>query len=1254
MTHPKTPPIGETPDRSDGAATRRRLETLLRGRILVMDGAMGTMIQRHMLDEAAFRGERFAGHPRDLKGDNDLLVLTRPDVISGIHHAYLEAGSDIIETNTFNSTSIAQSDYALESIVYQLNVEAARLARAAAAVWTERTPDRPRFVAGAIGPTNRTLSISPDVDDATLRASTFDAMRDAYAEQVRGLVDGGCDLLLVETVFDTLNAKAALVAIQDLFEGRGIELPLMISVTITDRSGRTLSGQTIDAFYVSIAHARPLSVGINCALGARDMRPYLAELAGVSDCYVSCYPNAGLPNAFGEYDELPDETGALLREFATSGFVNILGGCCGTTPDHIRAIGRAVEGVDPRQLPARAPSASQFSGLETLTVRDDSNFLLVGERTNVTGSARFARLIKSDDFTAATEVALDQVRGGANFIDVNMDEALLDSEQAMTRFLHLIATEPEIARVPVMIDSSKWSVIVAGLKCVQGKPVVNSISLKEGEPDFLEKARLLLRYGAAAVVMAFDETGQADTIERKVEICQRAYRLLTDTAGFDPHDIIFDPNILAIATGLEEHNGYGVNFIEATRRIKETCPGALVSGGVSNLSFSFRGNNGVREAIHSAFLYHAIKAGMDMGIVNAAQLVVYEDIAPELLTHVEDIIFNRRPDATERMVRLAETVKGGGAQRQSNLEWREGSVAQRLSHALVHGIVDHIEVDVEEARQGYGRPLEVIEGPLMDGMKIVGDLFGAGKMFLPQVVKSARVMKKAVAYLEPFMEQERLAGGTTASSRGKIVMATVKGDVHDIGKNIVAVVLRCNLYDVVDLGVMVHCDSILQTAVDERADLVGLSGLITPSLDEMVFVAKEMQRRRFECPLLIGGATTSPQHTAVRIAPEYDQTTVRVADASRVIDVVSSLLSPVRRAEFDRATRDDQETLRAQYAVRREKPLRGYDEALANRFRDDWTTTDIPIPAFLGRRTLDDIDIAQVGPFIDWTFFFSAWELKGRFPGVLDHPVYGEQARHLYADGTALLQRITDERLLTLRAVFGFWPAVSEDDDIVVLQPGTTTTGAEAAELLRFSMLRQQDVQPDGRPNRSLADFIAPRDSGRLDHVGAFAVTAGIGADRLAGEYERDHDDYHAIMVKALADRLAEATAEYLHAEARRQWGYGRDDQLSRDELLRERYRGIRPAFGYPACPDHSEKFKLFDLLQARSIGMDLTESAAMTPAASVSGLYFAHPQANYFTVGRVAADQVERYARRKGGAVREVERWLGPSLAYEAGAVSA
>ena len=1254
MTHATTRSTGETPDRPDGATTRHRLETLLGERILVMDGAMGTMIQRHSLDETAFRGERFAGHPRDLNGDNDLLVLTRPDVISGIHQAYLAAGSDIIETNTFSGTSIAQSDYALESIVYELNVEAARLARAAVDAWTERTPDRPRFVAGAIGPTNRTLSISPDVNDATFRATTFDALRDAYSEQARGLVDGGCDLLLVETIFDTLNAKAALVAVRDLFDERGIELPLMISVTITDRSGRTLSGQTIDAFYVSIAHARPLSVGINCALGARDMRPYLADLAGVADCYVSCYPNAGLPNAFGEYDELPDETGALLGEFATSGFVNIVGGCCGTTPDHIRAITRAVDGVTPRPLPERATRHPRFSGLETLTVRDDSKFLMVGERTNVTGSRRFARLIKSDDVIAATEVAIDQVRGGANIIDVNMDEAMLDSEQEMTRFLNLIATEPDIARVPVMIDSSKWSVIEAGLKCVQGKAVVNSISLKEGETAFLEKARVVRRYGAAAVVMAFDETGQADTTERKVEICQRAYALLTETAGFDPQDIIFDPNILAIATGLEEHNDYAVNYMEATRAVKETCPGALVSGGVSNLSFSFRGNDAVREAIHSAFLYHAIKAGMDMGIVNAGQLVVYEDIAPELLTHVEDIIFNRRPDATERMVELAETVKGGGQKRQEDLAWREGTVEERLAHAVVRGIVDYIDVDTEEARQAYGRPLEVIEGPLMAGMKVVGDLFGAGKMFLPQVVKSARVMKKAVAYLEPFMEEERLASGTGASSQGKVVMATVKGDVHDIGKNIVAVVLRCNLYDVVDLGVMVHCDTILQTAVDEHADIVGLSGLITPSLDEMVFVAKEMQRRGFECPLLIGGATTSRQHTAVKIAPVYDQTTVRVPDASRVIDVVSSLLNPTRRADFDRANRDDQETLRAQFAVRREKPLCAYDKALANRFRDDWTSADIPTPAFLGRRVIDAIDIAQVTPFIDWTFFFSAWELKGRFPEVLDHPAYGEQARDLYADGTALLQRIADQRLLTLRAVFGFWPAASEDDDIVLFQPGTTNTAADAEELLRFTMLRQQDVQPDERPNRSLADLIAPRDSGRFDHLGAFAVTAGLGVDVLVAEYERDHDDYHAIMVKALADRLAEATAEYLHAEARRQWGYGRDEQLSPEELQRERYRGIRPAFGYPACPDHSEKFKLFDLLEARSIGLDLTESAAMTPAASVSGLYFAHPEARYFSVGRVGADQIERYARCTGRQVSEVERWLGPSLAYDPAPVSA
>ena len=1240
---------GGTPQ--TGATTSDLIDSLLRQRILVLDGAMGTMIQRHKLDEVAFRGTRFADHSNDLNGNNDLLTLTQPEVIRGIHHEYLAAGSDIIETNTFSSTAIAQSDYALEGIAYELNVEASRLAKEAAAVWTKQTPDRPRFVAGALGPTNRTLSISPDVNDPTFRASTFDEMRAAYVDQVRGLVDGGCDLLLVETIFDTLNAKAALVAIHDLFEERGVEVPLMISVTITDRSGRTLSGQTVDAFYASIAHAKPLSVGINCALGARDMRPYLAELAGVADCFVSSYPNAGLPNAFGEYDEQPNQTAALLRDFATGGLVNILGGCCGTTPDHIRAIVRAVDGVAPRPLPASEAGVSRFSGLETLTVRNDSNFLMVGERTNVTGSTRFAQLIKSSDYAAATEVALDQVRGGANLVDVNMDEALLDSERAMTHFLNLIATEPEIAKVPVMIDSSKWSVIEAGLKCVQGKPIVNSISLKEGEEDFLDKARQLRRYGAAAVVMAFDETGQADTVARKVEISQRAYQLLTERIGFDPHDIIFDPNILAIATGLEEHNDYAVNFLEATRAIKLACPGALVSGGVSNLSFSFRGNNLVREAIHSVFLYHAVQAGMDMGIVNAGQLAVYEDIEPSLLTHVEDIIFNRRPDATERMVELAATMKGTGAKQQVDETWRTATVEKRLSHALVHGIVDHIETDTEEARRAFDRPLEVIEGPLMDGMKIVGDLFGAGKMFLPQVVKSARVMKKAVVYLEPFMEKDRLSRGAKASSKGKVVMATVKGDVHDIGKNIVAVVLRCNGYEVVDLGVMVHCDTILQTAVDEQADIIGLSGLITPSLDEMVFVAKEMQHRRFDHPLLIGGATTSSQHTAVKIAPVYDQSTVHVADASRVIDAVSSLLNPERRVVLDSANRQAQETLREQYAARQEKPLLDYQQAIENRFQDDWSRVDLPAPQFLGRNVLDEIEIDRVVPFIDWTFFFSAWEIKGRFPAVLDHSVYGEQARQLHLDGTALLRRIVDERRLTLRAVYGFWPAVSDGDDIVVLAPGATTINGP--ELARFAMLRQQGEQPKGRPNRSLADFIAPRDSDRLDHIGGFAVTAGIGADALVVEYERDHDDYHAIMVKALADRLAEAAAEYLHAEARRQWNYGEGEQLSMDDLQQERYRGIRPAFGYPACPDHSEKFKLFDLLEARSLGMSLTESAAMTPAASVSGLYFAHPDAHYFAVGRVGADQAERYAARKDCPIVEVERWLGPYLAYVPGATT-
>ena len=1011
--------------------TEALLDGALARRILVLDGAMGTMVQRHRLGESDFRGERFKTHPRDLKGDNDLLVLVRPDVIAGIHDAYLRAGSDIIETNTFNSTRIAQADYGLESVVYELNVEGARIARAAADEWTSRTPDRPRFVAGAMGPTNRILSISPDVNNPAFRNMTFDELREAYCEQVRGLIDGGCDLLLLETIVDTLNAKAGIVAIEEVFEERGVRLPLMISVTITDRSGRTLSGQTIDAFYESVTHARPFSVGINCALGARDMRPYVAELARIAECYVTCYPNAGLPNAFGEYDEQPSDTGGYLQEFASSGFVNIVGGCCGTTPDHIEAIADGVKDLPPRPRPSPSPQRfTQFSGLETLTIRPDSNFQMIGERTNVTGSARFARLIRAGDYAGAAQVALDQVRGGANLVDVNMDEGMLDSEQAMTDFLNYIATEPEIARVPFMIDSSKWSVIVAGLKCVQGKPVVNSISLKEGEADFLEKAAVVRRYGAGVVVMAFDEQGQADTIARKVAICQRAYRLLVDRAGFDPSDIIFDPNILAIATGLEEHNEYAINFIEATRIIKQTCPGVKVSGGVSNLSFSFRGNDVVREAIHSAFLFHAIKAGMDMGIVNAGQLVVYEDIAPDLLERVEDIIFNRRPDATERLVEFAATIKGTAKKAERDLEWRAGTVEARLSHALVHGIVDFIEEDVEEARAKYPRPLTIIEGPLMDGMKVVGDLFGAGKMFLPQVVKSARAMKKAVAYLQPFMEQERQEG--QPSGKGRIVMATVKGDVHDIGKNIVGVVLGCNSYEVVDLGVMVPTDRILQAAIDQKADLVGLSGLITPSLDEMVFVAKEMERRGFRTPLLIGGATTSRQHTAVKIAPEYTGATVHVLDASRVVDVVSNLLSSSERPQFEQANRAQQATLREQHSARRERPLRSYQAALENRLQIDWRAQRLPTPSSIGRRVLDDVPLGEILPYIDWTFFFAAWELKGRFPAILDHPQYGPAARDLYENARALLDRIVGEQLLQARGVYGFWPAATDADDIVL------------------------------------------------------------------------------------------------------------------------------------------------------------------------------------------------------------------------------
>ncbi len=1231
-----------------------RLKSLLDRRILILDGAMGTMIQRYKLSEADFRGTRFADHPRDLKGDSDVLVLTRPDVISAIHHEYLAAGADIVETNTFGGTAIAQADYGLEDAVYDINCEGARLARAAADAWTDKTPDRPRFVAGSMGPTNRTLSISPDVNNPAFRATTFDEMRAAYETQVRGLIDGGSDILLLETIFDTLVAKAALVAIENVFESTGIRLPLMISVTITDRSGRTLSGQTVDAFYVSIRHAKPLSVGINCALGARDMRPYLAELSRVSECYVSSYPNAGLPNAFGEYDERPDETATLLRDFASSGFVNILGGCCGTTPDHIKAVAAAVEGVAPRVLPADSWLAadceqriangehySQFSGLEVLTIRPDSNFQMIGERTNVTGSARFARLIKAGAFADAVGVAADQVRGGANLIDVNMDEGMLDSEQAMTTFLNYIATEPEIARVPVVVDSSKWSVLEAGLKCLQGKGIVNSISLKEGEEDFLQKARTVRHYGAGVVVMAFDETGQADTIARKVDICQRAYRLLVEQANFDPSNIIFDPNILAIATGLDEHNEYAINYIEATKIIKATCPGVKVSGGVSNLSFSFRGNDVVREAIHSAFLYHAIKAGMDMGIVNAGQLVVYEDIPKDLLEHVEDIIFNRRPDATERMVQFAETVKGAGKKRDADLSWREASVQARLAHALVHGIVDFIEADVEEARQQYEEPLEIIEGPLMDGMKTVGDLFGAGKMFLPQVVKSARAMKKAVAYLLPYMEERKRLTGDS-SSHGRVLMATVKGDVHDIGKNIVGVVLGCNNYDVIDLGVMVPAAKILDAAIEQKADIIGLSGLITPSLDEMAFVAREMERRGFTVPLLIGGATTSKQHTAVKIAPDYSGPVVHVLDASRAVDVVASLLGD-ERSGFDAANRVNQEEIRVSYAARRAKPLLSYEQARANRLQTDWDEHVIASPWFVGRRYLDAVPLETLAKFIDWTFFFSAWELKGRFPGIFEHPEYGAAARELYEHAQALLTRIIDERLLQANGVYAFWPANTIDDDIVVYKDD-----ARREELARFPMLRQQEIIADGRPNRSLADFIAPRESGVPDYVGMFAVTAGLGADDLVRRFEQDHDDYNAIMVKALADRLAEAFAEYLHAEARRDWGYGDNESLSNEDLIAEKYRGIRPAYGYPACPDHSEKFKLFRLLDAGRQRITLTDSGAMLPAASVSGLYFSHPAAKYFNVGRIGRDQLESYAQRKGVSIEEAERWLGPYLAYE------
>jgi 5-methyltetrahydrofolate--homocysteine methyltransferase len=1212
------------------------LHSELSKRILIIDGAMGTMIQRHKLGEADFRGERFANHSHELRGNNDIFVLTRPGLVGEIHGLYFEAGADIVETNSFSSTRIAQADYQLEDVVYEMNVAAAHIARKVADEWTARTPERPRLVAGAMGPTNKTLSLSPKVTDPGFRAVTFDEMRAAYVEQVRGLIDGGCDILLAETAIDTLSLKSCLCAIEDVFADKGLRLPVMVSGTITDKSGRILSGQTLDAFYTSIAHARPLSVGLNCGGGVTQIRSYMVELSQLVQGHISCYPNAGLPNTFGGYDETPEITSSLIREMAQAGLLNIVGGCCGTTPDHIRAIAQAVQGLKPRPLPGSKPSMLRLAGLDTLTVRPESNFIMIGERTNVAGSRKFANLIKSGDFAAGLAIALDQVRGGANILDVNMDEALLDGEKSMTHFLNLVASEPEIARLPIMVDSSKWSVLEAGLKCMQGKGIVNSLSLKEGEAEFLAKARLVQRYGAAVVVMAFDEEGQAVTTERRVEICTRAYRLLVDEAGYDPSDIIFDPNVLAIATGMEEHSNYGKDFIEAIPAIKAACPGVHISGGISNMSFSFRGNDLVREAMHTVFLYHAIAAGLDMGIVNAGQLGVYADIPAELRDRVEDVLGNRRPDATERLIEIAGRLKGDGKKRVEDLGWRDNTVEKRLEHALVHGITDFVAADVEEARLKLGKPIDVIEGPLMAGMGVVGDLFGAGKMFLPQVVKSARAMKDAVAHLLPYMEAEKTS---TSKPRGKVLLATVKGDVHDIGKNIVSVVLGCNNYQVVDLGVMVPCAKIVDTAIEEKCDIIGLSGLITPSLDEMAHVAEELQRRGLKLPLLIGGATTSREHTSVKIAPQYQGSTVHVLDASRAGPVVSALLDDKQCVAFDAKNRGEQEDLRQIFAGKKKRPLLPFAEANARKPEIAWKVDDIAKPSFLGRRMIESQPLDEIVPFIDWTFFFTAWDLRGKYPAILEHPKYGASARELFADGKKVLDTIVKGKLLRASAVYGFWPATGDANDIVLF-----SDESRSRELVRFPMLRQQGGEA---PYRCLADFVAPRESGLSDYVGAFAVTAGLGTEELATKYQQAGDDYNAIIVKALADRLAESFAEMLHARVRREWGYAVDEKLSGEDLLAEKYRGIRPAFGYPACPEHSEKQKLFDLLQAPAAGITLTESFAMWPAASVSGIYLAHPQSRYFDVGRISREQVESYAARKGISVADAERWLSPKLGY-------
>ena len=1226
-------------------ATDALTEAMAR-RILVLDGAMGTAIQRDRPDEAGYRGDRFAQWSCDVQGNNDLLTLTQPDIIESIHREYLEAGADIIETNTFNANAISLRDYDMVDLAYELNHASARLARAAADA--VETPDHPRYVAGALGPTTRTASISPDVNDPGARNVTWDELVDAYLTAARGLVDGGSDLLMIETIFDTLNAKAAIFAVETLFEETGRRWPVVISGTITDASGRTLSGQTVEAFWHSIRHVSPLLVGLNCALGADEMRPYIAELSRIADCHISCYPNAGLPNAFGEYDESPDQTAGILREFAESGFYNVVGGCCGTTPAHIASIAATVDGLPPRELPEIAP-ALRLSGLEPLTVTEDSLFVNVGERTNITGSARFRNLIKAEDYPAALAVALQQVENGAQVIDINMDEGMIDGVAAMDRFCKLIAGEPDISRVPVMVDSSKFEVIETGLKAIQGKCIVNSISLKEGEEPFVEHARLCRKYGAAIVVMGFDEDGQADNLERRKEISQRAYRILTEEVGFPAEDIIFDPNVFAVATGIEEHAAYGLDFIEATRWIKQNLPGALISGGVSNVSFSFRGNNTVREAIHAVFLFHAIEAGMDMGIVNAGALVPYDAVPAELRDRIEDVILNRREDAAERLLEIASDYAGTGEKAEAATEeWRDLPVGERITHALVKGIDAHVEADTEELRQLIsdrgGRPIEVIEGPLMDGMNVVGDLFGAGKMFLPQVVKSARVMKKAVAYLIPFIEAEK-SPDDVSNSNGTVIMATVKGDVHDIGKNIVGVVLQCNNYDVIDLGVMVPAQKILDAAREHHADVIGLSGLITPSLDEMENFAAEMARQEFEIPLLIGGATTSRAHTAVKVDRKYPGPVVWVKDASRSVPVVAALLSDDQRPKLMADIKTDYDALRERHASRGDaRTILPLDAARAGQTPIDWSEYTPPVPAKLGVHEFGPYPLGELREYIDWQPFFNAWEMKGSFPDILNSPTHGEAARKLYEDANAMLDRMIDEDWLTARGVAGLFPAARDGDSTIVYSDESRTT-----ELTRFHHLRQQTEHRPGVPHRSLADFVAPVDAGVPDYVGAFAVTAGLGSTEKVKEFKADLDDYSAIMVEALADRLAEAFAERLHERVRTEiWGYSPDEKLSNTELIKEKYDGIRPAPGYPACPEHTEKSTIWSLLDVEArTGIELTESMAMWPGASVSGLYFSHPQSQYFVLGRIGRDQVQDYAERKSWTIAEAERWLSPNLGY-------